>query len=417
MKTLLTNCVIIDCVQPEPIENTSVLIENGIIKSIQKERENIPDAKIVDLKGAYLLPGLWDCHCHPGGMTPDTDKYASFETDPERTLRALRNTQSVLHTGVTSIRAVGEASFIDVALREAYSNKTPTGLWREAYTSISLHGPRMFVAGPGLRITGGHGANRRIRRVELSHGSVEVDGADEVRKATRYNLKMGVDWIKLAITGGIAGIREGMKESQMTFDEIKSACDAAHNKGIKVCAHLGSSEAVKLAISAGLDCVEHGYNLDQEAVDLMAEKDIFWIPTLSVTQDEAYMRRYCWPEHSIKRALEGAEAHVAGFKMALDAGVKIASGADLNPMRETSVVEIEWLARSGMTNWQALLAATRNSAELCGVDNELGTIEEGKKADLIVLKANPLEDISNLHKLMLVFKEGAIVVRARAINA
>lgn len=413
MKIAFSNCSVIDCVQPEPIAEATVMVENSIITSVQRGEVAESDAKVMDLKGSYLLPGLWDCHCHPGGMIPDPDNYSAFETESERTLRALRNTQSVLLTGVTSIRSTAEANFIDVALREAYANQTPGGMWHDAYTAVPLHGPHVFAAGPFLRVTGGHGSNRRIRAVLLSHDEIEVDGPDEVCKATRYNIKMGVDWIKLGITGGIAGIREGMRESQMTFEEVKAACDTAHNKGIKVCAHAGSAEAVKLAISAGLDCVEHGYQLDEEAVNIMAKKGVFYVPTLSVTQDEAYMRRYRWPEYSIRRALEGSKAHLRSFEMALEVGVNIASGADMNPMRETSVNEVIWLARSGMSNWQALVAATRSSAKLCGVADKLGTIETGKIADLIVVAANPLDDISNLHKLQMVVKEGAIIVDKR----
>lgn len=296
MKTAFSNCFVIDCVNPEPIPKATVLVENGLITSIHNGAVAEPDAKVIDLKGSFLLPGLWDCHCHPGGMIPDPENSSSFETESERTLRALRNTQSVLQVGVTSIRSTAEANFIDVSLREAYANQMPTGMWHDAYTAIPLPGPRIFAAGPFLRVTGGHGSNRRIHTVFLSHDHIEVDGPDEVRKATRYNIKMGVDWIKLGITGGIAGIREGMKESQMTFEEIKAACDTAHNKGLKVCAHAGSAEAVKLAVKAGLDCVEHGYQLDEEAVGLMAKKGVSYVPTLSVTQDETYMRRYRWPD-------------------------------------------------------------------------------------------------------------------------
>lgn len=409
MRMAFSNCFVIDCVQPEPIANATVTIEDGVITSVYRGAVIEPGTKVLDLKRAYLLPGLWESHCHPGGMIPDPENYSAFETEGERTLRALRNTQGALQTGITSIRSAGEANFIDVALKEAYANKTPTGMWHDAYTAVPLYGPRMFVAGPMLQITGGHGSNRRIKPVLMSYAHVEVDGPGEMRKATRYNIKMGVDWIKLAITGGIAGIREEIGESQMTFEEIKVACDTAHNKGLKVGAHAGRAEAVKLAISAGIDSVEHGYELDQEAVDMMAKKGVFYVPTLSVTQDEAYMRHYHWPEHSLRRAQEGSKIHLRSFQMALEAEVKIASGADLNPMCETSVNEVKWLTRSGMSNWQALVAATHTSAELCGVADKLGTVEVGKIADFIVVAANPLDDISNLNKLQLVVKEGVIV--------
>src|SRR5690606_26718095 len=132
------------------------------------------------------------------------------------------------------------------------ANRQPSGLWKKGYDDKRLIGPRMFCAGPGMRVTGGHGANGRSAPLYTSP-PLEVDGPDEVRKATRYCIKMGVDWIKLCITGGIAGIRESMYELQMSYDEIKAACDVAHSKGLKVCAHTGCSEAAKIGIEAGLD--------------------------------------------------------------------------------------------------------------------------------------------------------------------
>jgi imidazolonepropionase-like amidohydrolase len=316
---------------------------------------------------------------------------------------------AALGVGVTALRSAGEGGFIDVALREAYANQQPTGLWKKGYDDKRLLGPRMFCAGRGIRITGGHGANRRVEP-QYVDSAIEADGADEVCKATRYVMKMGVDWVKLMITGGIAGIREGMGESQMTFEEIQAACDAAHNKGLKVGAHTGAAAAAKLAVRAGLDVVEHGYQLDQEVCEMMAERGVYYCPTLSVTHDEPYMRRWEWPEWSLTRALEGAEAHRKALENALKAGVKIVNGADLNPVADTAIPEIEWVVKAGMSPAQALIASTRRPAELCDVEDEVGTVEVGKLADLIVVEENPLENISALRNVPLVLKEGEIVV-------
>jgi imidazolonepropionase-like amidohydrolase len=412
-KTAFTHCFVVDCVTSKPIPQATVLVEDGRIVWLHSGRDAVipQDATVVDLDGAYLLPGLWDSHCHPGLMIPDPERYSCFETESELALLALRNIRGAFEAGITGIRVVAEAAFVDVALRDAFAGLTPTGMWHDAYAKVPLHGPRMFVAGPGLRVTGGHGAERRVSG--LVNCAIEVDGADEVRKAARYVIKMGVDWVKLMITGGIAGIREGMGESQMTYEEIKAACDTAHNKGLKVCAHIGAASAAKLAIKAGLDCVEHGYLLDQEVVDMMAEKGVFYVPTLTVTEDEERLRLNRTPDYSIERALEGADAHRQSFQMALKAGVEIASGADMNPMWATSVKEIYWLGRCGMGNLEALQAATIKSAELCGVADELGTVEAGKLADLIVVRDNPLDDLANLQDVQLVVKEGQILVDRR----
>ena len=414
MTLYLTNGWILDCVGDaiEPFAAT-VAIKKDKISTIYTEGMQVPppteEDMVVDLGGRYLMPGLWDSHCHPGGMTPDPNRVSSFETEAERTLRATRNTMAAIGVGVTALRSAGEAAFIDVALREAYANQQPAGLWRKGYIDKPFVGPRMFCAGRGIRITGGHGANRRVEP-QYVDSALEADGADEVYKATRFVLKMGVDWVKLMITGGIAGVREGMGESQMTFEEIKAACDAAHNKGLKVGAHTGAAKAAKLAVRAGLDVVEHGYQLDKEVCEMMAEKGVYYCPTLSVTHDEENMRRWEWPEYSLKRALEGAEDHRKALEYALKAGVKIVNGADLNPVADTAIPEIEWVVKAGMSTTQALIASTRRPAELCDLDDTLGTVQVGKIADLIVVQENPLANISALRDVPLVLKEGQIVI-------
>lgn len=411
----LTNGYVVDCATDDlrPFAAT-IGVAEGRIAAIYREGTAPspapqPTDTVVDLGGRYLLPGLWDCHCHPGGMIPDPMRVTCFETEAEYTLRALRNTSAGLGAGVTALRSTGDGNFVDVALREAYANRQPAGLWKKGYDDKRLLGPRIFASGLVLQITGGHGAEGRVepRYVRVS---LEVDGEDAVYQAARYVMKMGVDWIKISITGGIAGIREGMGESQMTYEEMKAACGAAHRKGLKVCAHTGAAAAAKEAVQAGLDSVEHGYQLDEEVCDMMAERGVYYCPTLSVTHDEAYMRRWEWPEHSLRRALEGAEAHRRALHNALKAGVKIVNGADLNPIADTAIPEIEWVVKAGMTPAQALIASTRTPAEMCDVADSLGTVQVGKLADMIVVDGNPLENISCLRKVKLVLKEGQVVV-------
>lgn len=411
MKLYLANCLVIDCASDtlQPVAAT-IAVEHGRIASIDPSAFS-PDseANVIDLAGAYLLPGLWDVHCHPAGMTPDPQRILNFQTEAERTLLAVRNTVAALHVGVTALRAASEANFIDVALRETYANRQPAGLWQKGYGDKCLLGPRLFCAGPAIRVTGGHAANGRVKSLYIED-LFEADGPEEIRKAARQCIKLGVDWIKLFITGGIAGTRESMYEVQMSFEEIKAACDVAHNKGLKVTAHTGCSEAAKIGLRAGLDCIEHGYELDAEVCELMAEHGVYYCPTLSVTQDEAYMRRWEWPEYSIQRALAGAELHRRSFETALKAGVKIVNGADLNPIAETAIPEIEWVVKAGMSPAQALIASTRRPAEMCGVADSLGTVEVGKLADLIAVEQNPLNNISVLREVKLVLKEGTVVV-------
>ena len=236
-----------------------------------------------------------------------------------------------------------------------------------------------------------------------------------MRKAVRERLKRGVDQIKLCVSGGHAEVIAGAGEdeqaylqSQLFLDEIQAATEVAHQKGKRVCVHAWGTVGIKTAIRGGVDCIEHGL-LDNEAIEMMVENDVFYVPTLCQTQDEELMHEREMPEFMIKKARGSAKVHHEGFQKALKAGVKIACGGDSSPVADFTLLEIEHLVKAGMTEMEALVAATRTSADLCGVVDRLGTVEVGKLADLIVVSGNPLEDISNIRRLKLVFKGGSLV--------
>jgi imidazolonepropionase-like amidohydrolase len=241
----------------------------------------------------------------------------------------------------------------------------------------------------------------------------------------REQLKHGADQIKLMVTGGHTEMIAGTgtyRESQLLMDELEAAVEAAHQKGKRVCAHAGNP-GLKSAIRAGADCIEHGYHLDDEAIEMMIQNDVFYVPTLVCNLDEEWLRESGVMEPDPgggNRGLAGrvlvaqgegvtpeyAQVHRKGFQKALKAGVKIACGGDSNPAGEFALLEIEHLVRAGMGEMEALMAATRTCADLCGVVDQLGTVEVGKLADLIVLSGDPLESISNIRKLSLVLKGG-----------
>ena len=392
----LTNCYIIDSVYEDSIKKGTVAVSDEFISGISAEPpHNKRSAQIIDLEGCYILPGLWDVHTHPGIMIPDPSRQSMFETQAERTIRAYKNVHDALHHGITSLRVNGEADYIDVALREAQ-------------ICGQLKIPRLFVAGKYIRATGGHGSYGKVEPLYLAE-AVEADGPDAVRKAARQQLKMGADHVKIFITGGIAGDRESMYELQLNFDEIQAAVEVAHNKGVRVASHTGGAEAVKTAVKAGVDSIEHGYHLDEEAVALMAKKGTFYVPTLSVTQDSDYIDAKDWPDHMRQKVESGKRLHLESFKMALQGELKIASGSDLTPIGPQGIGEVIQLVRAGMTSWEAIVAATRISAELCQREKVLGTIEVGKLADIIAVEGNPLEDIEHLRKLRLVMQGGQVV--------
>ena len=389
MKTILTNCTVIDCLGNPLKSGMTVVIDRDRIADLKsgtwQPKAQETDTRVFDLEGGYVLPGLWDVHEHLGDLYPDPNHVMLGESTVTRSIRAGRNAMDALRVGITGIRVVGEENYLDLA-------------WKKAFDSGLMVGPRLFVCGKAIIATGGHGHD--------VGSAVEVDGPYEMRKAVREQLKQGVDQIKLAITGGVQTMGETMQESQLLLDEVQAATEVAHQKGKRVCVHAGGPAGVKTAILGGVDCIEHGYYLDDKAIAMMVEADVFYVPTINVTQHKAFMERTQAAEHHRERALGAAHAHREGFRKALKAGVKIASGADFSPVAELGRVEIEQMVIAGMTEMQALVAATRTSADLCGVEEHLGTVEKGKLADLIVLSANPLDDITNIRNLNMVFKSG-----------
>ena len=389
MDTLLNNCTVIDGTGKAPAGKSHILIQNRRITDIG-QGDNSPGDKadrIVDLSDCYVLPGFWSVHTHIGDIWPNPDPPG--ESIAERTVRSGHNAMDALRMGITSLRVVGEAGFIDVA-------------WKRAFDAGVFIGPSIYACGYALITTGGH--------ADFMAHTYEVDGPDEIRKATRVQLKHGADQIKLYTVGAEVLCERGLPgELQFTLEEIRASTEVAHDKGVRVCSHTGSAEGVKRAIRGGVDCIEHGYYLDDEAISMMLEKGIFYTPTLSVTHNEEYFERVNMSPEQSDKARAAAERHGDSFRRAYKAGVRITCGGDNNPIGWQALSEIELLVREGMTEMDALIAATRTGADLCGVLNDVGTVETGKIADLLVLEGNPLEDISNVWKTKMVIKSGNVV--------
>ncbi len=401
---ILTNASLIDGVRPEPQLKATVVVKNGRITRVgaspptATERQ---EAKVIDLGGAWLLPGISDAHSHfisPLQAPPG-------ETVIDRYLRFGKGAIDAFQVGVTSARVVGAPDFVDVA-------------WRKAFAQGTFLGPRLFVAGHSIVCTGGHGS-------AYGYGQkVVADGPAEIRRAVRQQIQGDVDLIKLVFTGGVFGPRsDNLDYNQLLPDEIEAAFKTAHQRGYRVAVHAGNAEGVKMAVRAGAHSIEHGYVLDEEAIHLMLERKTILVPTLCVTfltqeaadspYEKEWAKRWPLPENLLLRAKERRQVHVQAFKAALEAGVRIASGADQSPIAETAFLEIELLVRCGMAPMKAIMAATRISAEAAAAEKDLGTVEQGKLADLLVVGASPLESMHNLRKTVMVFKEGKLAVDKR----
>jgi imidazolonepropionase-like amidohydrolase len=398
---MLVNCHIIPCDgQTREIQDGAIVLHDGRIQAVGRRHElaslerDRPAGQVRDMGGRWVMPGLANMHVHLGLALPGpTGLAAKLENDMELTIRCYRNALDALHAGITMIRTVGDKKYVDLTLKKAIN----TG---------QLTGPRLFCAGQAVIITGGHGFG--------GNSCVEADGADGFRAAARAQLRAGADLVKLCITGGIAGEHEAIADSQATFEEMQAAAEAAHNAGKHITAHAGSSKAIITGIKAGLDCIEHGYFIKEETVEVMVRHNIWLVPTLSVSRAPEYMRDLGCPEWMIDKSLKAGEEHMAGYQLALAGGVRMALGTDMlptDPYLDTLATyrEIEWMVDGGMSTEKALLASTLNGAMLMGVEDRLGSVTPGKFADLIAMPASPLADIRALRGIDFVMKDGAVV--------
>jgi imidazolonepropionase-like amidohydrolase len=396
VKRVLTNATVIDCVNPRSLQGASVTIENGRIVDVL-DASRSPDtrqAEVIDLGGAYLLPGLWDVHIHPDYLASTGASIAE-----QTAIFGHRMMEALTESGVIGLRCAGSAHFMDVA-------------WKRAFDTGQYVGPRLFASGHFLTTTGGHFLTSGHAR--------ECDGPYGFVRAIREQIKNGVDHIKLNLTGGIMGPAwDRHWQSFLLDEELEAAFAICRTRGFPVMAHAASPEAVQAAARLGAHSVEHGYIMDAESVESLRANGTWYVPTLAISHLTPDQASDAWEKRWVEernlaadlchRADLAAGTHRACFQQALAAGVKMALGSDIRPLKEAALLELGLWVKAGATPWQALLAATRHAAELCGVGQDLGTIEPGKLADLIVVAADPLDDITNLRRLLLVLKEGRIV--------
>jgi imidazolonepropionase-like amidohydrolase len=404
LKTVLTNCVIINCAGDAPMEEMTLVITDNTITEIRKgsyrQTPGEKNVRVFDLEGAYVLPGFWDNHSHISDLNPDVNNTLDYEPVLPAAIRAGRMAIDALQKGITTLRMVAERDYLDVA-------------WGKAFDAGVFVGPRIISSGPSISSTHGDGY------APPYPGGVQVNGPDEVREAVRKNIRFGAGIIKI-------------QANVLDRDEIKAAIETAHSFGIPVTAH-SSEKAVRIAVELGIDCIEHGYGLSDETIQLMAEKGTFFDPTISavyLNAENIAEREQKIAELNLNKGNEiiagrttaaFSDEQISSFvlnqrnilRKAVKAGVRVLTGADGTPVGEQVLLEIEQQVLSGLTEMQVLINATRNSADMMGMLDDIGTVEKGKLADLIVIEDNPLEHISNIRKLKMVIKDGKIVNLAK----
>jgi len=376
-----------------PISDAVVLIEGQRITAIGPAGEvTIPaDAEIIELGDAWLIPGLMNVHVHLGLVLPG--KLAAElanESEGELTLRMAQAARETLQAGVTTIRLPGDQRHGDLALKKAIARG-------------QVPGPRIYSAGEGLAITGGHGSER---------GQTFNDGPYELVKATRREISAGASWVKILITGGIATEGGGIAEALMTPDEITAVVDAAHRFGAKVAAHSGSPQATSVAVDAGVDSIEHGYYLDRPVLKKMAKAGTWFVPTIVVSQPATapFFEKIGSPQWYLDRRDSVGKVHWQALQMAIEEGVNIGLGTDQLPDDGTTstVREAQYYVEAGMTPLQALRSATIETARMLGAEAEIGSLAVGKYADIVVLAEDPTKDIKALRDIRLVMKGGEV---------
>lgn len=366
-----------------PKRRVDIVVDNGSVSAIRAA-----DGEC-DLEAACVTPGLVNAHAHlEGSGEPDLMGMIQSTTPNQRMLRAVSNACKSVKAGVTTIRDVGSSNRIAADVRDAIGEGR-------------IPGPRMRASGAVLCMTGGHGWP--IGRA--------VDSPWEARKAVREQMWAGADCIKMIATGGVLTKGAVPGNAQLTPEELSAAIDEAHRHGLRVAAHAIGTVGIKNALHAGIDSIEHGTMLDDEAIALMKERNVWLVPTLSApTCILANLERGEQPAYIVEKARGLNEAMLANIRNAYDGGVRIAGGSDAGTPYNyhedyAQEVELMW-SLLGMTPQQALHAATNVAAELVGLHR--GILAVGEPADMLLLARDAGEDVRALRDPQLVFKSGVI---------
>lgn len=356
------------------------IVENGVISSIAAGDAFVAGDALerCDLGGRTVLPGFIDCHVHlRNDGVADPRAQAAADSDAVAVLRSARNAVRTLEAGVTAIRDCGSRNGIDFALRKAAGQGLCTT-------------PRLALSGVMICMTGGHGWSLGL----------EADGADGVRRAARGQLKAGADTVKLVASGGILTPGSEIGAPQFTVEEMRAGVEEAHRAGKTACAHAHGTTAIKNAIRAGVDSIEHGYLIDDEGIAMMIERGTFLVATSSAVRNVVRhgVAAGIRPE-VVAKAEAAIEHHIDGFKRAYKAGVSMAMGTDSGvPFTDhgNNLDELVYLVEMGVPAMEAIAIATLNSARLLRMDDRIGSLEAGKRADFVVVDGDPLADITIL---------------------
>ncbi|MFN8525814.1 MAG: amidohydrolase family protein [Chloroflexota bacterium] len=370
-----------------------MVVQDGRVAEIASSEPRLAGARRIEVPQATLLPGLIDCHVHfilsAGG------DWLGEVNDPLPVIawRIARHAEATLRGGFTTVRTLGGKDRLEILLRD----QVKQGL---------LPGPRILATNRVVCMTGGHGWF--LGR--------EADGPHEIRKAVREQIKDGADVIKLMATGGVMtpGVQPGAQ--QLTYDELRAGVEEAHKAGKRTASHAQGSEGILAAVRAGIDSIEHGFYLTSEIVSLMVRQGTFYSATLIAGRGIASAPPGSVPEWAQAKARAVVDAHRESFQLACAAGVKLVLGTDAGtPFNRhgDNAQELELMVEAGIAPIDGIIAATRNGADLLGVLDQVGTIEPGKQADLVLARGDATADVGCIRRgegPLAVIQAGRLVV-------
>jgi len=353
-------------------------------------------ARVVELGNRTLLPGLFDMHVHLSSKSTHPKKFLQYFFDGpiDSALRAADNARATLAAGFTSVRSAGDNDFIDVALDKAIENGFAVG-------------PRIVPAGYQISMTGGHGDDTGFPPGVFEHGPEQgiADGTQQLLRAVRYQIKHGARVIKLMVTGGVSGFERTLDMQQFSEEEMRTVVEEAKRNRVKVLAHAEALAGTLAALRAGVDSIEHGSQLDDEAIRLMKQKGTYLVPTPLVGEED---KQIDYPEEILAKSREERRRAAESLRKAIRAGVKIAYGTDAGAMPHgRNAHQFALLVAAGMSPLDAIRSATLAAADLMGVADR-GALEPGLLADVVAVPGDPLADVHAMEHVDFVMKGGVI---------
>jgi imidazolonepropionase-like amidohydrolase len=404
---LLTNARVFDGVNGDCEEGMQVLVEGGIIREVSAKPLRAADARVIDVGGRTLMPGLIDAHVHAYASDVSVQK-VDLAGDPYRTAHAARMLGFALDCGFTTVRDIGGG---DYSLSRAIEDRL-------------IRAPRFFYAGKIISMTGGHGDFRQMSESRHNHGycscgafnsiSVIADGVDECIKAVREELRRGAHCIKIMGSGGVASPTDPIWMNQYREDEIRAIVNETTERRTYTAAHCHPTSAVRRSVDFGVRCIEHGTLMDDETARYVAEKGAFVVPTMVIIFALVELgKKLGFPPQSQEKAEYAFTQAIAGMESMRKAGVKVGFGTDL--LGETYVQQCREFAirRQVFTPLEILRQATSVNAEILQQKDTLGCVKAGAHADLLVVDGDPLKDIELLaasgKHLRLIMRSGELV--------